>query len=277
FSLRTPGIVNIVVTLPVSLLLLLMIGGFRYSISRERIRLRWGWARIPLLNLRISDLAEVEVLESGVFRRFGGFGIRYGSLGWGFVLHNKAICLKTHKGRGFAFSAKNPAMTAELIEVARRALKEPVEVSAQISQTGTGIHAIEAPAKPWRRNIPAVIIVLVVITVIYLGYSEPRVAFDSNAFKLKGLYGVDIPLTEITEVDLVTLHEMPAISMRTNGISLSGVRRGNFRTNSGDNIRLSINLGVNPVIRIVDRNGAVYYINRKNPDETRQIFNSIKR
>jgi len=88
---------------------------------------------------------------------------------------------------------------------------------------------------------------------------------------------VNIPLTEITEVDLIALHEMPAISMRTNGISTFKVHRGNYRTTSGDNIRLSINSGVNPVIRIVDRNGAVYYINRKNPDETRQIFNSIKR
>jgi len=68
---------------------------------------------------------------------------------------------------------------------------------------------------------------------------------------------------------------MPAISRRTNGISFSKVHRGNFRTTDGDNIRLSINLGVNSVIRIVDRNGAVYYINSKSPDETREIFTRI--
>jgi hypothetical protein len=99
------------------LLCLICIGGFRYVISRERIELRWGWARIRLLNLRLSEVSEVEVMTSGVFRRFGGFGIRYGiGTGWGFVLNNNAVCLKTVNGRRFAFSAKNPAMAAELIK-----------------------------------------------------------------------------------------------------------------------------------------------------------------
>ena len=97
-----------------------------------------------------------------------------------------------------------------------------------------------------------------------------------SGFKLKGLYGVDIPLAEIAEAELISLHEMPLISIRANGISLSKVHRGYFRTTAGENIRLSINSGSNPVIRIVDRHGNEYYINRKNADETRQIFDRIK-
>jgi len=74
---------------------------------------------------------------------------------------------------------------------------------------------------------------------------------------------------------LVALHEMPAITMRTNGISLSKVHRGHFRTADGDNIRLSIYTGANLVIRIADQNGNIYFINRKNPDKTREIFGII--
>jgi hypothetical protein len=55
------------------------------------------------------------------------------------------------------------------------------------------------------------------------------------------------------------------------------VNRGNFRTTGGDKIRLSVHRGINPVIRIVDRKGAVYYINCKNEAETRQIFNELKK
>ena len=258
------------------ILLLPMIGGFHYSISRESIRLRWGWARIPLLNLRMSDVDEVESIESGVFAQFGGFGIRYSVIrGWGFVLRNNAVCIKTGKGRRVAFSVGNPAMVAELIKT----------VAQQTGQTGTGVHAIEAPKhKPLRRRIlPAVIIIFAALAVfltapaiVYMADKEPGVVFESNAFKLKGLYGVDIPLAEIAEAELISLHEMPPISIRTNGISSSKVNRGYFRTTAGENIRLSINSGSNPVIRIVDRQGNAYYINRKNADETRRIFDKLK-
>jgi hypothetical protein len=119
FLFKTPRIVGLrlALELPIWLLCLLLIGGFHYSITRERIELRWGWARIRLLNLRITEVTEVEVMTSGVFRRFGGFGIRYGAMaGWGFVIRNNGVSLKTRNGRSFTFSAKNPAMTAELIK-----------------------------------------------------------------------------------------------------------------------------------------------------------------
>ena len=118
--LKQPNIRSIALASIFVPLMLLFIGGFRYSISRDRIRLRWGWARIPLMNVQISDIAEVEVMESGVFRRFGGFGVRYSSTkGWGFVLRNSAVCLKTSKGRSIVFSTANPTGVAELITSAR--------------------------------------------------------------------------------------------------------------------------------------------------------------
>jgi len=41
---------------------------------------------------------------------------------------------------------------------------------------------------------------------------------------------VNIPLTEIKEADIVALRDMPAISIRANGISFLKVNRGKFRT-----------------------------------------------
>ena len=99
---------------------------------------------------------------------------------------------------------------------------------------------------------------------------------DANTFKLKGLYGVNLPFTEIAEADAISWSKMPAISLRTNGISLNKVHRGKFRTTDGEKIHLSIQRGVSPVIRIVKNDGSVYYINRKNAAETRQIFNKLK-
>jgi hypothetical protein len=132
----------------------------------------------------------------------------------------------------------------------------------------------DIPTKKWRKVIPIAIVVPVGLF-IYLGYKEPKVLFDTNSFKLKGVYGVNLPFAEIAEADTIVWSKMPAISIRTNGISLNKVNRGKFKTVSGEKIHLNIHRGVSPVIRIVEKDGSVYYINRKNATETRQIFKKL--
>ena len=134
--------------------------------------------------------------------------------------------------------------------------------------------SIDIPTKKWRKILPLSIVVPVGL-LIYFGYKEPKVIIDTNAFKLNGLYGVNLPFTEIAEADTIVWSKMPAISIRTNGISLHKVNRGKFKTTSGEKIHLSIHCGVSPVIRIVKQDGSVYYINRKNATETRQIFRKL--
>ena len=92
---------------------------------------------------------------------------------------------------------------------------------------------------------------------------------------LQGVYGVNIPLAEISELDIIGWREMPAISIRINGISLSKVHRGKFRTTAGEKVHLSLNRGISHIIRIVDHHGHAYYLNMKNADETRRIFDEI--
>jgi len=133
---------------------------------------------------------------------------------------------------------------------------------------------INVSINKWRAILP-ISIVAIVGFFTYYGYKEPKVIIDTNTFKLKGLYGINLPFTEITAADTIVWSKMPSISIRTNGISLNNVNRGKFRTTNGETIHLSIYSGVSPVIRIVERNGSVYYINRKNTTETRQIFKEI--
>jgi len=145
----------------------------------------------------------------------------------------------------------------------------------QTDQTRSDLKAKDVRLNKWR-TIILIVSVVPVILFIYMGYKEPTVKIDSEAFKLKGLYGVNLLFTEIAEADTIAWSKMPSISVRTNGISLSSVNRGKFRTTDGDNIHLSIYRGVSPVIRIVKQDGSVYYINRKSASETRQIFAKLK-
>ena len=134
--------------------------------------------------------------------------------------------------------------------------------------------ALDTPTKKWLKFIPVAIVVLVFL-LVYFGYREPKVVVEANTLKLKGLYGVNLPFAEIAEADTIVWSKMPAISIRTNGISLNKVHRGKFRTTNGKTVHLSVRSGVSPIIRIVEQDGSVYYINRKNATETREIFKKL--
>ena len=125
------------------------------------------------------------------------------------------------------------------------------------------------------RNFFVLVVATVVLFIVYLGYKESTVIIDSTAFRLRGgLYRVNIPFAEISKIDTIAWSEVPAF-IRTNGISLFLVHRGHFKTTYGDKLHLSIKSGVSPVIKIIDQQGIVYYINHKNSDKTRLVFKEL--
>jgi hypothetical protein len=134
---------------------------------------------------------------------------------------------------------------------------------------------IFAKGKWWPKIIPF-LIVGGTFLLLYLGYREPRIECSAEKLKVQHPWGISLPVEEIAQVDTVAWKEMPPITLRTNGISLFGVNRGSFKTNAGEKVRLSVKCGVSPVIRITDKEGKQYFINRKNPAETRACFLKVK-
>lgn len=112
------------------------------------------------------------------------------------------------------------------------------------------------------------------ILYIYLGYREPAVDIDSTTFRLKGGGEFSLSLAEISQVDTIAWSEMP-VFYRTKGLSFLLVNRGDFKTKAGDKIRLSVNAGGKLVIRLIDIQGSVYYVNWKNIDKTMKVFNEL--
>ncbi|MDR2038019.1 MAG: alpha/beta hydrolase [Bacteroidales bacterium] len=125
------------------------------------------------------------------------------------------------------------------------------------------------------RTIPYVVIGLVLL-LIWIGYRDPKVSINEDVFKMSGLYGIQIPINEITKTDTITREEMPAISMRTNGFGMPGVQRGNYQLTTGEKVRLSLKGNMNPVIRMIDQGGQAYYFNFKDPGQTRNVFSRLK-
>lgn len=222
---------------------------------------------IPLTTIKSIHLMTSDD-KKGLWRPFGAAGV-FGW--WGYY------CTSAHK-KLTVFARRYDNWTLVVTDSKKYMIApndlQLIDLTAQqIGQAET--LTPETPRKQWR-GLALAIIIVATMAFLYLGYMEPKVEFDINAFKLKGLYGVSIPFKEIEKADTISWREMPAISLRINGISLFKVNRGHFKTRDGDKVRLSVHCGVNPVIRIVKKDGSTYYINRKNPEETRQIYNQSK-
>lgn len=116
---------------------------------------------------------------------------------------------------------------------------------------------------------------MVLLFLGYKDYKDPKVILSSDNFEVQNLESITIPIDEIANADTLLWNNMPLIVLRTNGFSLSDVKRGYFKTKEGNDVWLSVKFGISPVIRITTKNGKVYYLNLKNSNETRNIFMSL--
>lgn len=223
---------------------------------------------IPLENIKYIRLMTKDD-KKGLIRIFGAEG-SFGAYGYyQTALHkNLIVFVRRYNNWALVVTDQKKYVIApddlQLIDMAAQ----------QIGRTETENLVMDAPTRQWIKWILVAPMVGVAL-LMYFSYREPNIVIDANSFKMNGVYGVNLRFDEISEADTIAWGEMPRISLRTNGISLFKVNRGHFVTTTRDKIRLSVYRGVSPVIKIVDHRGRVYYINRKDADETRRIFNQL--
>lgn len=97
-------------------LLIVLIGGVRLTIDAERVRVRWGWLRIPCWSMRRVDIVGAETAKVRPLWDYGGWGIRYGSgQGWGFILHGRCVRLLTRRNKRVTVSVDCPEEVVKLL------------------------------------------------------------------------------------------------------------------------------------------------------------------
>jgi len=130
---------------------------------------------------------------------------------------------------------------------------------------------------PFLSGILAAIILVGTLLFTYLGYMESAATCDSKKFEIHGLWGTAVPISEICRVDTISLNDLVPVTLRVNGISLMFIKRGTFKMKDFGTVQLNLNYRSNPVIKIVDNAKRFYFVNRKDPKETRRLFFNIQR
>lgn len=208
---------------------------------------------------KIADIKSCKPVTNSAFN---GIGIRMLPNGWLFnVTGLKAIELN--------FKNKK--------SVVRIGTNKPDEISQLIqSIIGGAIPNVNSTmsAKKWINPLWLLSILLISSLIIIPNYLETKVQFDNTGFKIKGVYGLTIPYTDIKKID--TVSAIPRISLRTNGYAFGKTLIGNFKLRDESHVKLFIKQGYAPYLLIKSKGRMPIYINFKDKRKTIDLYNNLK-
>ncbi len=128
-----------------------------------------------------------------------------------------------------------------------------------------------------KTKLTYIILGLVIISVIGLityGFIPSKIIYVSDTIRFSGMYGFEITVTEIENVELTD--KLPMIHIRTNGFSLGPIKKGFFNLDKFGKSRLLIHSDMPPFLILSKNNGNKIIINFKDKIETENIYVKIK-
>jgi hypothetical protein len=133
-------------------------------------------------------------------------------------------------------------------------------------------HSSSAKAGKIALVIAMVFVIAVNIPIFYTSYKSTTVEVAKDTLKIRGMYGRTIPRENIKEIEL--LDSIPKITMRTNGIGLKKVQKGNFKLEGISKGILFLEDDNGPYIQITT-NVYTVFINYKDDAKTLEVFDKL--
>ena len=105
-----------------------------------------------------------------------------------------------------------------------------------------------------------------------LSFRPTRITVGEEVVKISGMYGREIPASDIVSVDL--LDAMPPIAMRTNGSNTGNRLKGHFKLKTGEKCMVFIRKQAPYIeLRATDN---LYYLNADNREETETLYQQLE-
>ncbi|GAA5219374.1 hypothetical protein GCM10025777_00040 [Membranihabitans marinus] len=108
---------------------------------------------------------------------------------------------------------------------------------------------------------------LFVISLLTYGYRESKIIVDYQKIEFTGMYGETLNGDEIKRIEIE--NDLPIIKQKTNGFALGNLRKGFFKTEDGEIIKLILNSDQKPFILFTMVNGEkIYYSAKEKSNES---------
>lgn len=125
--------------------------------------------------------------------------------------------------------------------------------------------------------VAMVVLLLLIIFVFYEfnnGLKDNEIIVSPKKIEITGDYGLEIKITDLKSVELVK--QLPKISSKTNGFELEIIKKGYFRTESDEKVKLLINSKKTPIILLITNdNQRIYYSSKEKSNV--ELYNEVKR
>lgn len=116
--------------------------------------------------------------------------------------------------------------------------------------------------------------IILVVGLLVFGFKENKIVFDSQKIEFQGEYGETLASDQIKSIEIK--NELPKIALRTNGFALGDIRKGYFKTENGEIVKLILNSAQKPYILFTKSDGKkIYYSAKERPNE--EILKELKR
>lgn len=131
--------------------------------------------------------------------------------------------------------------------------------------------------KAAKGNTVAIVILILTlflsIGLLIYNFKESEIKITNNSLVITGSYGETLSFDEIIDIKLID--RLPNTIFKTNGFALGNTRKGSFRTESREVVKLIINADNSPYIFISKADGKkIYYSAKKEENEV--IFKEIE-
>lgn len=128
-----------------------------------------------------------------------------------------------------------------------------------------------------RRSLRLTLLILVIVAVLITWTAFPAgVDLQSDQFVISGVYGVSCRYSDIEQVQLILIEELPDINLRTNGLSLGPINKGHFQLEDGGSVLLYLRNRKPPFIHITFKSEQKPIIlNYADPTLTTELFEEL--
>ena len=127
----------------------------------------------------------------------------------------------------------------------------------------------------WNKVGIFIMIGTLVSAIGFFGYvfKENKLIYDAQSIEIKRIYGETLSHNQIESIELV--NQLPNSTWKMNGFALGSIKKGYFKTENGEIVKLILNSDNKPYILFIKSDGKkIYYSAKKTPNE--KIFNEIK-
>ncbi|GAB1396585.1 hypothetical protein MASR1M65_13620 [Saprospiraceae bacterium] len=107
----------------------------------------------------------------------------------------------------------------------------------------------------------------------YSSMRENKIITDNNIINITGEYGEKINIREIKSISLVD--SLPDISIKMNGFVLETIKKGLFKTQSDETVKLILNSDLHPLLLITTKDGRKIYYSAKT-NSNKQIYDELR-